>query len=156
MELARHTDEALDDPSAARIAAVAAELRAVIGKLRRRLCGEGHLGDFTPSQVDALVWLECRGPATVTALARALGVRPQSMGETVAALKEAGVVSGAPDPADRRQTVLSLTQACRDRIEVARVAREDWLFRAIRTKLASAEQEELANGVALLKRLVDL
>jgi DNA-binding MarR family transcriptional regulator len=146
----------LDDPAATRISAVAAELRVVIGKLRRRLRGEGHLGDFTPSQVDALVWLEREGPATVTALARALGVRPQSMGETVSALKSAGLVSGAPDPADGRQTVLSLTAMCRDRIEAARLAREDWLFRAIRTKLAPAEQEALAAGVALLQRLVDL
>ena len=39
------------------------------------------------------------GPATVTSLARAEGVRPQSMGATVAALQEAGLVGGAPDPA---------------------------------------------------------
>ncbi len=77
------------------------------------------------------------------------------MGATVSVLEAAGLVSGAPDPADGRQTILSLTPACRAWIKAARSAREDWLFHAIRTKLAPAEQKELAAGVALLKRLVD-
>jgi hypothetical protein len=33
------------------------------------------------------------------------------------------------------------------------MAREDWLFRAIQTNLAPAEQEELARALELLKRL---
>jgi DNA-binding MarR family transcriptional regulator len=144
-----------NDPEAARTLAVAGELRVLIGKLKRRLREESHLGDFTWSQVEVLVRLEREGPATVSSLARAEGVRPQSMGETLSALKTAGLVSGAPDPNDGRQTVLSITDACRDLIRAGRAAREDWLFRAIRTKLAPAEQEELARAVELLKRLVD-
>jgi DNA-binding MarR family transcriptional regulator len=144
-----------NDPEAARTLAVAGELRVLIGKLKRRLREEAHLGDFTWSQVEVLVRLEREGPATVSSLARAEGVRPQSMGETLSALKTAGLVSGAPDPNDGRQTVLSITDACRELIRAGRAAREDWLFRAIRTKLAPAEQEELARAVELLKRLVD-
>ena len=144
-----------DDTEAVRALAVAGELRVLIGKLRRRLHEEAHLGDFTWSQVQVLTWLEREGSATVTTLARAQGVRPQSMSETLSVLKAAGLVSGAPDPTDGRQTVLSLTAACREKIEVARAAREDWLFRAIQTKLTSAEQEQLAISVELLKRLVD-
>jgi DNA-binding MarR family transcriptional regulator len=144
-----------NDLEAARTLAVAGELRVLIGKLKRRLREEAHLGDFTWSQVEVLVRLEREGPATVSSLARAEGVRPQSMGETLSALKTAGLVSGAPDPNDGRQTVLSITDACRELIRAGRAAREDWLFRAIRTKLAPAEQEELARAVELLKRLVD-
>jgi DNA-binding MarR family transcriptional regulator len=77
------------------------------------------------------------------------------MGATVSDLEAAGLVSGAPDPADGRQTILSLTAACREMIKASRAAREDWLFRAIRTKLAPTEQEALATGVELLKRLAD-
>jgi DNA-binding MarR family transcriptional regulator len=36
-------------------------------------------------------------------------MRPQSMGSAVALLEAAGFVSGAPDPSDGRQTILSLT-----------------------------------------------
>ncbi|MFP3567490.1 MarR family winged helix-turn-helix transcriptional regulator [Paraburkholderia sp. SIMBA_030] len=141
------------DPQAAH--AMAEDLRVLVGKLRRRLREEAHVGDFTPSQVQALGLLERDGPATVTALARAQGMRPQSMGETLSVLKAAGLVSGAPDPNDGRQTVLSLTPAFRKKVKASRAAREDWLFRTIQTRFTPAEQQQLATGVELLKRLAD-
>jgi len=144
-----------NDPEVARAMAVAGELRVAIGKLKRRLRAEMHLKDFTWPQVQVLGRLERDGPATVTHLAREEGVRPQSMGETLSALKTAGLVSGTPDPNDGRQTVLSLTPACVELIRATRAAREDWLFRAIRTKFTSTEQEELVRAVELLTHLAD-
>ena len=143
------------NPDAARALALAGELRVLIGKLKRRLREQAHLGDLTWSQMSVLSRLEREGPATVTTLARAEGVRPQSMGATVSVLEAAGLVSGAPDPTDGRQTILSLTAACRQWIKAGRAAREDWLFRAIQANLAPAEQEELATAIELLKRLVE-
>jgi DNA-binding MarR family transcriptional regulator len=104
--------------------------------------------------VAVLTRLESAGPATVTALARAEGVRPQSLGANVSVLEAAGLVTGIPDPSDGRQTILSLTAAARERITAGRAAKDDWLFRAIRTNLDPTEQEQLATGVELLKRLV--
>ncbi|HTU55294.1 MAG TPA: MarR family transcriptional regulator [Acetobacteraceae bacterium] len=135
--------------------ALAGALRVCLGRLVRRLREEVHLGDLTWSQVLVLGRLERDGPATVTALARAEGVRPQSMGETLAPLKTAGLVSGAPDPNDGRQTILSLTPACREWIRAGRAAREDWLSRALATALTPAEQNDLARAVTLLERLLD-
>jgi len=82
-------------------------------------------------------------------------MRPQSMGTTVTALEAAGLVHGAPDPADRRQTLLSLTDTCRAWIEESRAARQDWLVRTIQAKLSPHEQKDLASAVKLLARLVD-
>ena len=76
------------------------------------------------------------------------------MGATVAVLEAAGFVAGAPDPTDGRQTILSLTPACRKLLKDGRAIREDWLFRAIQQLLTAQEQETLASGVELLKRLV--
>jgi DNA-binding MarR family transcriptional regulator len=140
---------------AARASALAVELHDMIGKLKRRLREEAHLGDLTFSESAVLRRLNREGPATVTSLARAEGVRPQSMGATVAALEAAGLVAGAADPRDGRQTILSLTPACRKMIKDGRATREDWLFRAIQANLSAAEQADLATGVELLKRLVD-
>ena len=148
-------DEQQDDPEAARMLAMAGELRVSMSKLNRRLRGEVYLGDFTASQKSVLTRLERDGPATVTTLARAEGVRPQSMGATISALEAAGFVSGTPDPTDGRQTILSLTDACREAVKAGRAAREDWLFRAIRANLSLEEQEELAAAIELLKRLAD-
>jgi DNA-binding MarR family transcriptional regulator len=137
------------------VSALAVELRVALGKLRRRLREHAHAGGLTLSQTSVLGLLEREGPATVTTLARAEGVRPQSMGATVAALEAAGLVSGSPDPSDGRQTILSLTDACRELVKNSRAARDDWLCHAIQSKLAPSEQAALASGVALLKRLVD-
>jgi DNA-binding MarR family transcriptional regulator len=140
---------------AGRASALAAELHALNGKLKRRLREQASAGDLTPSQMAVLVHLERDGPTTVTALARAEGVRSQSMGATVAVLEAAGMVSGSPDPQDGRQTILSLTPACRELIRSGRAARHDWLRRAIETRLTPQEQEQLAASMSLLNRLVD-
>ena len=134
-------------------AVLAAELRAVIGKLKRRLREQAGSADLTPSQTSALLRLEREGPATVSALARAEGVRSQSMGATVASLEAAGLVRGEPDPDDGRRTVLSLTDACRRWLSETRAARQDWLTGNIETKLSREEQASLAVAVELLKRL---
>jgi DNA-binding MarR family transcriptional regulator len=139
----------------ARASALAAELRVLISQLKRRLREQSSLGDLTESQIAVLRRLDSDGPATVTALARAESMRPQSMGANVAALEAAGLISGTPDPNDGRQTILSLTAACRQKVKAGRMAREDWLFRAIQTNLAPAEQEELARAVELLRRLAE-
>jgi DNA-binding MarR family transcriptional regulator len=143
------------EPDSTGAAALAADLRVVMGKLKRRLREQAHLGDLTESQISTLSRLGREGPVTVTALARAEGMRPQSMGAIVAALEAAGLVAGAPDPNDGRQTLLSLTDACRERIAAGRAARQDWLLRAIQNNLAPAEQDRLASAVKLLARLVD-
>ena len=134
---------------------LAGDLRVVIGQLKRRLREQASFGDLTWSQTSVLSRLDREGPATVTSLARAEGMRPQSMGATVAALEAAGLVSGSPDPNDGRQTILSLTAACQEWIRAGRAAREDWLFRAIQSKLSPEEQGELAKAVVLLKRLAE-
>lgn len=134
---------------------LAGELRILIGKLRRRLREESHLGDITMSQASVLSRLEREGPATVSSLARAEGMRPQSMAATVLALSAAQMVTGSPDPLDGRQTILTLTDSCRAWIAASRAAREDWLARTIETRLTPAEVTELDRAVALLTRLTE-
>jgi DNA-binding MarR family transcriptional regulator len=136
-------------------AVIAAELRVSIGRLNRRLREEGKFGDFTLSQSKVLIHLERNGPMTVTALAEAEGMRPQSMSGLVSVLKAEGMVEGMPDPNDGRQTVLSLTDKCRKTVAAARAAKQDWLFRAMQSKLTPAEQQKLAAAIALLDRLIE-
>jgi DNA-binding MarR family transcriptional regulator len=143
------------DPDSARASALAVELRVLFSKVSRRLREQAHPGDFTSAQKSVLLRLERDGPATVTTLARAESVRPQSLGATVSTLQSVGLVVGTPDPADGRQTILSLTDSCREMIQASRAAKEDWLFRMIQNNLTSGEQDELSAAVELLKRLFD-
>lgn len=143
------------DPRIAQAHTVAAELRALIGKLRRRLRKTLVVEGLTLSQLPVLGLLDREGPATVSELARAEHVRPQSMGVTVAAMQAAGLLIGTPDPGDGRRTLLTLTPLARELIRSTRAAREDWLFHAIRDRFNAGEQDALARGIALLKRLAD-
>jgi DNA-binding MarR family transcriptional regulator len=138
-----------------RIAALARVLRGVSGKLKRRLRDQGGDGDLTPSQIAVLLRLEKDGPATTSGLARAEAMRPQSMGAVIVALESANLVRGAPDPQDGRKTLLSLTEMCRQWISDGRAARQDWLSRTIRARLSPQEQEQLADALTLLQRLVE-
>jgi len=134
---------------------LAAEIRTVGGKLRRRLREHGGRSDLTPSQISVLLRLEKDGSATVSSLARAEAMRPQSMSAVVTPLQEAGLVSGSPDPSDGRQTLMSLTPKCLKRLQEGRTARQDWLTATIAQRLSAQEQEKLLAALELLARLVD-
>jgi DNA-binding MarR family transcriptional regulator len=137
------------------LAALAGELRISLGKLIRRLREQAHPGDFTSAQKSVLLRLDRDGPATVSALARAESVRPQSMRVTVAGLEAIGAISGEPDSADGRQTLVALTPTLRKTLKASRAAKDDWLFRALQAQLSSHEQDALAAAVKLLQRLAD-
>jgi Transcriptional regulators len=136
-------------------AALAGELRISLGRLIRRLREQTHPNDFTSAQKSVLLHLDRDGPATVSALARAESVRPQSMRITVAALEAMSVVSGKPDPTDGRQTLIGLTPGFRKALKANRAAKDDWLFHALQGQLSPKELVELAAAVKLLQRLAD-
>ncbi|RQT66801.1 MarR family winged helix-turn-helix transcriptional regulator [Burkholderia cepacia] len=137
------------------LASLAGELRISVGKLMRRMREQIHPNDLTSSQKSVLLRLDRDGPATVSALARAESVRPQSMRVTVATLETLGAVSGEPDPSDGRQTLIAVTPGFRKVLQANRAAKDDWLFRALHAQLSTAEQAELASAVKLLQRLAE-
>ena len=143
------------DKEAALASELAAELRTTFRNLKRKVQQQGGQNDFNTSQIAVLLRLEKDGPATVSSLARAEGMRPQSMSAVIAPLEEMGFVAGAADPNDGRKTLISLTKACKKSIEDGRAARQDWLARAIQQKLSLQEQKQVASAIQLLARLTD-
>jgi DNA-binding MarR family transcriptional regulator len=147
--------DTLPKAGAAQASTLAAELRATLGQLKRKLRQHGGGHDLTPSQVAVVLRLERDGPATVSDLARAEGMRPQSMSAVIAQLEEMAFVTGAADPQDGRKTVMSLTKACRKSIEDGRAARQDWLTQAIQKKLSLQDQKKVSSAIRLLARLTE-
>lgn len=145
----------MNDSEPARAAVVASELRVVLGQLVRRLRVQAEGSDLTKSQSSVLGRLERDGSATATELARAEGMRQQSMAAIVAALQDAGLVTGSPDPRDGRKTLLGLTDKAREEFRTGRRAKEDWLTSTMNATFTPAELEQLAIGVKLLGRLAD-
>jgi DNA-binding MarR family transcriptional regulator len=135
--------------------ALAEALRGFIGNFKRRLRAQSHAGELSWSQYGMLARLERDGPSTITALAKAEGMRPQSMGATIRDFEAAGHVTGTPDPQDGRQTLWSLTPKARELVHAARAARHDWLFAAIQKNYSQEEQDDLIRAVNLLQRIVE-
>ena len=132
---------------------VASDLRLVLGQLVRRLRTENAL---PISHMAVLARLERDGPQTTSGIAAGERVRPQSMAQTVADLKNDRLVAPRPDPADRRCVLLELTAAGRAALADERRRREDWISQAIAEELSPAEQRLLVEAVALLRRLAEL
>ena len=134
---------------------LAAEIRTVLGRLKRRLREQGGRGDLTPSQISVILRLEKDGAATVSDLARTEGMRPQSMSSIVTSLQDTGLVSGSPDPNDGRKTLMSLSEKCEKLLKEGRAARQDWLTAVILQKLSAQEKQQLSTTLELLSRLTE-
>jgi DNA-binding MarR family transcriptional regulator len=142
-------------PGTERVSTLALEIRTAVRKLKRRLREHVQAADLTPSQVSVVLRLEEVGPATVSSLARAEGMRPQSMSAVIAPLQERRLVRGVSDPNDGRQTLMCLTPKCVKWLKEGRDAKQDWLTRRISQKLSVGEQEKLQTSLELLTRLVE-
>jgi DNA-binding MarR family transcriptional regulator len=93
------------------------------------------------------------GTTTAGELAAAEHVRPQSMTETVAALRRGGLLETSKDPNDGRRTLLRATPAGHGLLDTIVSTRGEWLAGAMDTTLTAAEQRTLVQAIDLLNRL---
>jgi DNA-binding MarR family transcriptional regulator len=136
--------------------AEATELALALSLLVRRL------RSTAPSEAHELSWtqrcvmarLESDGPATTAELARAEGVKPQSMGATIASLEELGIVQRKAHATDGRQVNIALTAKGVALRKETGNAKRTWLAEAIE-KLAPEEQKRLPAVTDLIKRLAE-
>jgi DNA-binding MarR family transcriptional regulator len=133
-------------------ALLASELRVVLGQLMRRLRAEHR---FSLTQGSILGRLDREGPRTVSELAAADRVRPQSMAQAVAELEADGLVSRRPDPGDGRRALVELTAQGLAVLQADRRQREGWLAQAMAEGFTEREQEVLEEAVGLLRSLAD-
>jgi DNA-binding MarR family transcriptional regulator len=138
-------------PARTDTASLASELRVVLGQLIRRLRAEHR---FPISHGSVLGRLDREGPQSVSALALAERVRPQSMAQTVGDLEGDGLVERNPDPSDGRRQLVSLTATGKEALEADRRNREGWLVKAIE-ELPAEDQETVGRAIVLLRHLAD-
>ena len=94
------------------------------------------------------------GPATTADLARAERMKPQSMGTTIAALEEMGMVARKPHPTDGRQVNIELSAKGAAVRKNVVDAKHTWLAQAI-GQLDEEERETLFKAGEIIKRLVE-
>ena len=131
-----------------------ADVRGVVGRLRRRLREVAADGGLSPSQVAVFNRLAKEGDSSASVLAVAEGVRPQSMAAILGALDAAGLIERRPDPEDGRRQLITLSAAGRERAAGDRQARAEWLARRLHEDFTEPERQTLIAAAALLERLV--
>jgi DNA-binding MarR family transcriptional regulator len=134
---------------------VAAALRVAIGLLVRKMRQAQLPGELTLAETSALSRLDRHGPATSSELAKQDRISPQSMGATLAALEQRGLIERRRDPADGRRVVLSITEAGRQLANDRRGARVELLAAGLRDGFTAAERGQLLAAVPLLERLAE-
>jgi DNA-binding MarR family transcriptional regulator len=131
---------------------LAHELRVAIGRVIRRLRAEP--GPAMP-QLTVLGRIDRHGAASVSELAAAERMRPQSMAQTVRDLEGAGLVTRRPDPDDGRRALVELTDTGLHALRTSRAHREGWLAETLERDFDEHERELLREAVALLERIAD-
>jgi DNA-binding MarR family transcriptional regulator len=113
-------------------AEVATDLRRGAMHLVRRLRGERSPGALSGNKLIVLSHLYRHGPSTPGQIAGAEHQQPQSLTRVFAELELAGLISRARSEHDRREAVLSLTEAGRAALVGDMRDRDAWLAAALR------------------------
>ena len=139
------------------VAEVAGALRVSVGMLVRKLKQVSAAGDeeLTLPETSALSRLDRGGPATSSDLARLERISPQSMGATIAALEQRGLIERDRDPHDGRRIVLSVTDAGLQVVRDRRGARTAQIARALAAGFTPGELAQLRAATPLLERLAE-
>ncbi len=123
-----------------------------IGLLLRRMRAASAAHELSWTESSVLARLANDGPATTAELARTEGVKPQSMGTTIAALEERGLVERKSHPTDGRQMNIVLTAKGAAVRKSGKDARSHWLANAI-SQLDEEERETLFAAGEIIERL---
>ena len=126
-----------------------------VGLLVRRVRAAAASHEVSLTESAVMARLSREGPATTAELARAEGMKPQSMGTTIAALETLGMVERKPHPSDGRQVNIQLTAKGMAVRESFKNAKRTWLAQAI-AQLDKQDQATLFGAGEIIRRLVDL
>jgi DNA-binding MarR family transcriptional regulator len=130
------------------------ELTQALGLLVRRIRAAAASHELSLTEAAVMARIDRDGPATTAELARAERMKPQSMGTTIAALEELGMVERKPHPTDGRQVNIGLTPKGLSIRNTSKDAKRTWLAQAI-SQLNEDERETLFNAGDILKRLAE-
>lgn len=134
----------------------AARLRMAIVRTSRRLRQEaaGAGGELTPTAVAALATVERHGPLTPSELAGIERIKRPTATRTLRGLTEAGLVDRAPDPADGRSALVSVTPEGRERLRRLRGRKNAYLARRMRD-LPAADLATLEHAAEILEGILE-
>jgi DNA-binding MarR family transcriptional regulator len=134
----------------------AAELRAVIGRLSRRLrpTAAAAAAGLTPTRVSILLHVVRSGSVRLAELGTAEGINPTMLSRIVSDLSEAGLIERTSDEGDRRSAWVSATSQGRRLAERMRRERTDAVNAAL-AGLSDADRRRLEQALPALEAFAD-
>jgi DNA-binding MarR family transcriptional regulator len=132
-----------------------ARLRAVIGKLGRRLRPTRAGAGLTPSQISVLFTIVRRGPVGLAALAEAEALNPTMLSRIVAQLTDGGLIRRTADPEDRRAARVEGTRSgarLRERINQERAT----ALAAHLSEIPGEDRERIWEALPVLEDLAEM
>jgi DNA-binding MarR family transcriptional regulator len=132
---------------------VAIEVRRSVTRLARRLRAERVDHGVPSSHVSVLGHLLRCGTLTASAIAELERVQPQSVTRILAELESGGLIRRDKGTVDRRQFLITITEAGRDLLVRDAQRQDSWLAATIGTQLTEAERDLLGIAARLLARL---
>jgi DNA-binding MarR family transcriptional regulator len=143
------------NPGSQESVATAQRLNDAIIRLRARLRTESgqHATGLTPTQLSVLGGVVREGPVTAARLAALERVSAQSIAQSLAVLKAAGLVHSEPDARDGRKKLMSADPSAAELIDKLLRGRAAFLARAIDQLVAPDERADVAKAIELLERL---
>src|SRR3954447_24022765 len=132
---------------------LAHRLRPVIARLARRM-RQSAGGDLSPTQGAALNTIACHGPLTPSELAGREKIQRPTATRVLARLEEAGLVARTADPADRRSSLVAVTEAG-DALLAASRERKDLYLAARLDRLSPEDLAVLDHAAGILERVLE-
>jgi DNA-binding MarR family transcriptional regulator len=133
-------------------AELASSLRLALMRAARRIRSQRVHTEITLSQLSALATVKKCGPLSAGEVASIERVQPPSMTKILASLEANGWIERAPHPDDRRQSIISATQAGLDLLDEEARARDQWLAKRL-LDFSPEDRELLRKSIDVLDRL---
>lgn len=122
-------------------------------RLRQEAAGATG-AELTPTAASALATVERHGPLTPSELADVERVKRPTATRTLRVLEDAGLVDRAPDPADGRSALVSITPTGREQLRRLRSRKNAYLARRMRD-LPVQDLETLDRAAAILEGILE-
>ena len=148
----------MDKPGSNVEASDAVRLAMAVSRLRSRIRTESGMRStgIPISQLAVLARIIDEGSTTAAALAAGEHVTQQAIAQSLATLKERGLVEKQADPSDGRKSLVTATEAGRKLMDGITASREEWLTQAIDAAVRPEERPLLREAIDLLERIADV
>ena len=142
----------MDDSEPARRSA-ATELRESIVAVNQQMRRHRPDHGLTLSQMQLLSEVSRAGVTTPAELGVRLGVRVQSLTDSINALESRELIARRPDEVDRRRQLTEITPAGAELLEADRAERDAWLQATMRDNLSELEFDLVMLVAPVLRKL---